>query len=277
MSPAAQRVADATLIESYTRLGSIHRVADEVGIGAGSVHERLIRLGAQRPINVFTQAEKDRLVRDYLLYRDLGQLSKLAVAMGRTVPFLARQARLLGLTDPARPKAWLAKWKNLTEEQVALLLDDFKRSRLGLGQYVAKHGIGVDGFAGAIKRYFPDEWDAVIESKAPRQSAYRLGRAVEYRVRDHLTRLGYFVLRSPASKSPLDLVAVRAGAVLFIQAKRSLAFPPAEWNEFFDLAIGVGAIPVMAGQPAGRGLSYFRLTGRKDGSKRTQPMEVFEP
>jgi Holliday junction resolvase len=277
VSPAVQRVADATLLEAYERLGSVDLVGAEVGLNRSSVHERLVKLGANKPINVFTVAEFDRLRRDYLLYRDLGQLSKLAVSMGRTVAFLARQARTLGLTDPSRPKPFLAKWKYLTEEQVALLLDDFKRSRLGVGQYTAKKGWDAEGFTNAVRRYFADEWDAVIESKAPRQGMYRLGRAVEYRVRDHLRRLGYFVLRSPASKSPLDLVAIAPGVVLFVQAKRSLALSPKDWNELLALAVSVSAVPILVGQPKGRGLDYFRLVGPKDGSKRRQPMVPFDP
>lgn len=273
----APRVADEVLVESYARLGSIDRVGAEVGLNRATVHSRLVRLGANRPINVFTEEERDRLRRDYLLYKDLGKVSQLAESMGRTAAFLSRQARALGLTDASRPKPWLGKWKYLDEEQAALLLDDFKASRLGLNQYLAKKGWPDDGFRDAIQRYFPDEWDAVIESKQPRQTMYRLGRAVEYRVRDHLRKLGWFVLRSPASKSPLDLVAVKAGRIVFIQAKRSLAMAPKEWNAFYELATGVGAEPVMAGSPTGRGLVYYRLTGPKDSSRRAQPMVEFDP
>jgi Holliday junction resolvase len=277
MSPAACRVADDVLLEAYARLGSMHKVGAEVGLNHSTVHERLIKLGANRPVNVFTEAERDILRRDYLLYRDLGKVATLAERMDRTVQFLSRQARALGLTDAGRAKPWYGRWKYMTEEQAALLLDDFKRSRLGLDQYLASKGWSDDGFRDVLRGFFPDEWEHVIESKAPRQSAYRLGRAVEYRVRDHLRKLGWFVLRSPASKSPLDLVAVRPGTVLFIQAKRSLALGPKEWNEVYELALSAGAIPVMAGSPTGRGLVYYRLTGLKDGSKRRQPMESFDP
>ncbi len=273
----AQAVADDVLLESYGRLGNVHRVGLEVGLNHSTVHDRLTKLGAQKRLNVFTEAERDILRRDYVLYRDLGKVADLAERMDRTVQFLSRQARALGLTDPAAKKPWLGRWKYLTEEQVALLLDDFKRSRLGLDQYLASKGWPDDGFRSAIQRYFADEWESVIESKAPRQSAYRLGRAVEYRIRDHLRKLGWFVMRSPASKSPLDLIAVRAGGVLFIQAKRSLALGPKEWNQVYELATSVGAIPIMAGSPTGRGLTYLRLTGPKDGSKRAQPMIPFDP
>lgn len=273
----SQRVSDARLLEAYARLGSVHRVGLEVGLNHATVHEHLSKLGAVRPIRVFTDEERETLRRDYLIYRDLGQLRTLGERMGRTVPFLARQAKALGLTDARRPKPFLAKWKYLTEEQAALVFDDFKHSRLGLGQYLAKKGWSDDGFREVMRRHFPDEWDLVLEAKAPRQTTYRLGRAVEYRIRDDLRLRGYFVLRSPASKSPLDLIAVKPGVVLFVQSKRSLVLDPAEWNEFLALAVSVGACPLLAGSPTGRGIVYRRLTGPKDGSKRAQPMEPFEP
>lgn len=271
------RVSNEVLLEAYGRLGSVHLVGKEVGLNHSSVHERLVKLGAAKHINVFTEEEREILRRDYLVYRDLGQLSTLAERMGRTVPFIARQARTLGLTDPKHQKPFLARWKHLTEEQAALMLDDFKRSHLGLGQYVAKKGWDDEGFRNLMVRYFPDEWDHVIESKAPRSSKYRLGRHVEYAVRDKMRRFGYFVLRSPASKSPIDLVAIARGRVVFVQCKRSGALPVREWNELFCLCESVGAIPVLASRPTGYGLVFQRLTGLKDGSKRRQPFEPWDP
>jgi hypothetical protein len=50
-----------------------------------------------------------------------------------------------------------------------------------------------------------------------------------------------------------------------------------EWNSLYDIAVSVGAIPVLAGRPTGRGIQYKRLIGRKDGSRRRQPMEDFRP
>lgn len=273
----ALRATDAELMSAYVELGSVHKVGARFGMRGTSAHERLSKLGVVKPIRVFTDDERDILRRDYVLYRDLGRLSDLAARMGRTVPFLARQARTLGLTDARHPKPYLAVWKYVTEEQAALILDDFKRSRLGVNQYVAKKGWDDEGFRKTMCRYFADEWEAVVESKAPRQSRYRLGRSVEYAARDDLRRHGYFVMRSPASKTPLDLIAVAPGVVLFVQAKRSGALPVAEWNELFDLAVSVAAVPLLVSRPTGRGLIYHRLFDRKDGSKRRQPYEPWHP
>jgi Holliday junction resolvase len=104
---------------------------------------------------------------------------------------------------------------------------------------------------------------------------YRLGRALEYRIRDRLREQGYDVLRTAGSHSPVDLVAIKPGQLLFIQCKRGGTMPPASWNALYDLAECVGAVPVMAENPRPGTTRYWRLLGRKDGSGRRQPMEPF--
>lgn len=276
---APLRVTDDALLAAYNASRSIHAVGRTFGIHASSVHERLQRLGVEMRGNGrrWTVEDDARLERDFATYADVGHLRDLARDMGRTLPFLSRQAKRLGLTDVRRPKPWQGRWKHLTDEQARLLFDEFKASSLPLGQWLAKKGWPDDGFRARIKRDFPDEWEAVIEAKAPASSPYRLGRAVEYAVRDDLTRRGFFCLRSPASRSPLDVVAIARGLVLFVQAKRSGVLAPGEWNDLYDLAESVGAVPVLASRPTGRGLVYQRLVGRKDGSRRTQPFEAFTP
>ena len=87
-------------------------------------------------------------------------------------------------------------------------------------------------------------------------------------------------MRSPASRSPLDLIAFKIGIVLFIQCKRSGALPPSEWNALYDLAQSVGVKAVLSFIPPTtlKGVGYKLLTGRKLGlSSQKQPMELFEP
>jgi Holliday junction resolvase len=129
-----------------------------------------------------------------------------------------------------------------------------------------------------MRRFFADQWEPEVEARAPKQTMYRYGRAFEYRVRDALRKLGFFVLRSPQSRSPIDLVAIRRGAVLFVQCKRSGQLPPGEWNELLDLSVSVGAVPLMAEIAKTRGeILYWRLLERKDGTKRAQPRGAFLP
>ena len=64
--------------------------------------------------------------------------------------------------------------------------------------------------------------------------------------------------------------------VLFIQCKTSGGLGVQEWNELYDLAKQAGAIPILAYREGLRGHKYMRLLAKKDGSKRSQPFEVFE-
>lgn len=274
--PARKKVSDDALVSAYAALGTLDAVSDHVGLNRTSVHERLTKLGVMRPMNVFSDAERDRLRREYLIYRDAGKLGQLAASMGRTKPFLARQARDLGLTDKTAPRTYLRVWKGMTLDTAEVIWEDFKASSYGLGQYCKSRGFDDLGFARTMKEHFGDEWDHVIELKQPKQGLYRLGRAFEYRVRDALRTAGYFVLRSPASKSPVDLVAIRTGEVLFIQCKRGGSIGVTEWNSVFDLAVSVGAIPILAETSGGRNaMRLWRMTDRKDGTKRPQPMAPF--
>lgn len=272
-------VSDETLIESYRRLGSVNKVAVEVGWNRGSVHRRLQNLGIKMEGNGkrFADADMDRLRRDYQRYRDEGKLRVLAAEMGRTVPFLARKARALGFTDRGHAKPYASVWKYMSEDEARRIFDDFKASSFGLGVYCERKGYDSLGFWRKMTDLWPDEYEFVIESKVPKTSMYRRGRVFEYRTRDALTKLDYFVLRSPASKSPTDLVAIKKGRVLFVQCKLSAALGVQEWNALYDLAVSVGAIPVLASRPKGRGVDFERLTDRKDGTKRRQPKEPYEP
>jgi Holliday junction resolvase len=101
------------------------------------------------------------------------------------------------------------------------------------------------------------------------------GRRFEYRIRDMLRANGYWVMRSPASKSPIDLVAIKPGQVLFVQCKVNGRLGPAEWNTLMDTAEAAGALPVMAERPSRGKARYWLLAKRKDGSGRRQPMEPF--
>jgi len=167
----------------------------------------------------------------------------------------------------------------MSERAAGLLFDEFKRSPLTLQDYCKRRRWDKNGFRNAMREHFGDEWEHVIEAKVPRTTLYRRGRRFEYRVRDYLQAAGYFVLRSPASRSPIDLLAVGKGQSLFVQAKRSGYCGPQEWNELLGLAESVqGAVPLLVEPGGKRGeILFWMLTGRKDGSKRRQPRKPFEP
>lgn len=266
-----RKASDEQLKKSYAKTASIYETAKEFGMCPQSVHERLQSLGVQMG-HPWTAEDDERLKQDYMLFRDRGKLQLLADDMGRTKYFIARKAKALGLTDPSHRRPYVAKWKYMSDATARVIFDEFKGSKLLLGQFCEKYGYDRLGFSRTMRSKWPDEYEAVIEAKVPMQTKYRLGREIEYRVRDQLKELGFIAMRSPASKSPIDIMAVRSGVVLFVQCKRGGVLSPREWNELIDLAEPAGAIPVMAERPYPREYRYWRLDERKDGSKRRQPM-----
>lgn len=106
-------------------------------------------------------------------------------------------------------------------------------------------------------------------------STARTGRDFEHRARAVLSGNGYWTMRAAASKGPVDLIAMKPGQTVFVQCKRDGSLPPAEWNALYDLAMSLGAIPVMASLRPRRGVEWHQLGARKDGTRRAQPMTPF--
>lgn len=277
--PRTQKATDQQLLDAYAELGSVYKVGDRLGLQHSSVHERLKKLGATKPINVFTEAERDRLRADYAAYRAEGRVSELAAELGRTVQFLSRQAKKLGLTDARHKKLWRATWKYRTDQEVREVFDDFKRSLLTISEYCERHGYDTEGMRQAIWSRWPDEWEYAIESAWPVGTAYRTGRVFEHAVRDDLRARGFHATRSNMSETPADVIAFTHGQILYVQCKvESYAFLPQEWNELHDIAMSVGAVPIMATHDASGSPWYGRLTGHKS-SRRWEPrnLEEYDP
>ncbi len=277
--PARLRVTNEQLIAAYAETGSVHKVGERFGMRGSSAHERLVKLGVVTPVNIFKPEEERLLEAEYDAFAAAGKLGELALRMGRTKHFLCRQARRLGLTDKDRARPYHRVWKGLSEGAAAAWMDAFKASSLNMGQFCKKHGLDDLGFSRTMQEHFADEWESVIESKASRQGWYRLGRQFEYRTRDNLKAHGFFVTRSPASKSPVDLVGLRIGCAVLVQCKRGGAIGVTEWNALFALASSIGAVALLAAPGmGGRGVEYQRLTGFKDGTRgKRQPLAPWSP
>lgn len=267
---------DANLIALYRELGSVWMVGARVGLAGQTVHKKLCKYGVIKPVNVFGEADKAILREKYAAHAGSGTLAVLAKEMGRTRHFICRQAKALGLTDKSREKPFLATWKYVTEEQAKPIFEEFKKSDKGMGVFCRDKGYDSVGFSLTMRKYFADEWEHVIELKAPKTGLYKIGRAFEYRVRDMLKAAGFFALRSPASRSPLDIMAVRPGEVVMVQCKRGGHCPVSEWNDLYHLAVSSGATPLLAQMAGYRGIQFFKMLGPKDGSKKRQPMEPWE-
>lgn len=107
-------------------------------------------------------------------------------------------------------------------------------------------------------------------------SPYRRGAVFENEVVRHLRELGYFAIRSPNSKSPVDVIAIKHGSFL-IQCKRDGVFPPAEWNALYDMASNVGATPILASRAPRKPVSYQKLMARKDVPHQRQQLATWAP
>lgn len=101
---------------------------------------------------------------------------------------------------------------------------------------------------------------------------YQRGADFERRVQKDMASKGYLALRTPGSKTPCDVHCFSKGRdFVFIQCKTGGALGPDEWNKFMDYCEEWGATPIMA-EKAKRGINYHLLTGRKDGTRKPQPM-----
>lgn len=220
-------------------------------------------------VRVWSKEELATVRAEYESYAVRGALKDLAKKLGRDYSTLAGKACDMGITKVTRSKPWKLKIKD--ESQARALFDKFKRCRLGLAQFSKRYGMHPDLIRRHVAPRWPDEWELVIESKAPQQTHYRIGRQFEYRVRDLFREAGYFVLRSPGSKSPVDLVAMKTGALCLVQCKRGGTIVCREWNKLFRLADSVGATAILAEMPTGYGTLLWRMTGIKDGTKKAQP------
>lgn len=133
-----------------------------------------------------------------------------------------------------------------TEEEVRKLLEGYRKTHLPMrifaGSVEHNHKILVREF----KRCFPDEYADIVEIKLKSNKLYEKGRRFEYRVRDHLQEKGYFVLRSPRSGGPADLVALKRGEILLIQCKMNGYLPSDEEKQLIALTKSLGAKAILA-------------------------------
>lgn len=272
---SAKKATDEQIMAAYEETKSIWKSAEKLGMCGQSVHERLQKLGVDTSQNVFTKEDERYLSERYVLYRDAGQLQTLADEMGRTKQFICRQAGKLGLTDPKCSRKYLRKW-DVPDSVILPIWNDFKKSRYGVTAYCKNKHYNIQSFVDAMRRCFPDEYDSVIASKKPKSAQYRRGRDFEYMVLKDMMKHGYFALRSPASKSPVDIYCIAKGELVFIQCKLHGALGVGEWNSFLDFCESLNATPIMA-EKLPRGIGYHRITDRKDGTKKSQPMVDWQP
>jgi Holliday junction resolvase len=90
----------------------------------------------------------------------------------------------------------------------------------------------------------------------PPKKLYASGRRFEYRVRNDLRRMGFVVVRSAGSKTPIDLIAISKGELWFIQCKANGVLSGTEKEKLCGLAAMVGALPRLAKKNDDKTISY---------------------
>ena len=104
-----KKISDEQIVSEYEKYGSVWKVAESVGMCGQSVHERLIRLGVIKHLNIFSEKDLDVLRSEYIFYRNAGRLDILAEKLGRTKYFICRKAKSIGLTDQKANKPYAEK------------------------------------------------------------------------------------------------------------------------------------------------------------------------
>jgi Holliday junction resolvase len=273
-----KKASDEAVKESYARTKSVWKTGEELGMCGQAVHERLKKLGVDTTDpDAYTKEQLERVKKEYQIYCDAGKLQELADELGKLKSNLCRKARGMGLTDKCRPKKASAVWKYLPEDVCRPIFEKLKKSRLTVNEFCKKNNYGVSAFTCRMQELFPQEWANYVEAKKSKQPMYKRGRDFEYRTKRLLEKKGYVVVRSYASRTPADLTATKDGKTIFIQCKLRGDFPVKEWNEFMDYCESAGVEPILAQRAAdGPEIEFYKLIGRKDGSKRPQPKESYE-
>ena len=99
---------------------------------------------------------------------------------------------------------------------------------------------------------------------------YRNGAQLERDAQKHLEANGYLCIRSAGSKGFIDVMAVKPGQLLMVQAKANGVCPPKERAALLELSSKFDALPLVAWRD--RGVKYRRLIG--PGPKEWVPWEA---
>lgn len=174
-------------------------------------------------------------------------------------------------------------WKPLDPYEVLEAVAELSEQPMSFAAYAAKKGYHRSALSEAIKEAAPDLYQRIMDEFAGTTGANRRsGASFETGVKGALERRGYYVNKSYASKSPLDMLAVGFDKPnLMVQAKRDGKLYFAEWNALYEIAVRHGCWPVLVRRPPGatRGFEWFRLIQAKTqrGQRNDGMMMPFEP
>jgi len=112
------KATNEQILESYQKHKSVWKAAKELGMAGQTVHQRLQKLGANKPNNVFSDEEKKKIKNLYesnFIYGD-GKLNNLCIELNRSKATICAYAKLLGFTSNNRKHS--EKYKKIKRENV---------------------------------------------------------------------------------------------------------------------------------------------------------------
>jgi hypothetical protein len=109
-------------------------------------------------------------------------------------------------------------------------------------------------------------------------SPYRLGYSFEVSCKGILERRGWLVIRSPASKSKVDLFAIHADyRPMLVQAKRTGNIGSAEWNELWEIAQRHNCLAVITYRETPKTVAWMRVDGPREPRRPGRPWTRIDP
>lgn len=163
-------------------------------------------------------------------------------------------------------KKGTGKYQRISEEKARKLFEKYKISKYPLILFAKSKGHSEQGLSKLFKEYFPDEYETVKEEKLMAKNMwYKKGRRFEYRIRNYFKARNFYVLRSPASQGPADLVAIKKGLILLIQCKSSSSVMGSlkEKEELSKLSESIGALPILAYRKSPQKIAFREISEGK--------------
>lgn len=243
---------------------STKKLGELLGRSWKSVHERTRRLG------LIKEHEKVCPVCGKLFFSRMGALTVYcSMPCARRANYLKDPERVCRNSREHQVKRRFKIPKTFStwsDPEIRKLWEEYKGGRKTIEDFAKSHGYGLNIVRELFRTSYPDEWADEIERRKSKSKMYQKGRAFEYRIRDLLTLNKFWVLRSPQSKSPADLCALKRGRILLVQCKVSKSYMKArDWEQLATLADSVGAEAVLAYRNSGK--AHYQVSFEyRDGS-----------
>lgn len=224
----------------------------------------------------------ERLCADYQRYARDHRLAELcdelrAIDPDLTLPRMRARARALDLQVSANRGAHPSqrKYVDWSDDQVRAEFEAFKVSGVSVSRWCKRHRYNRGRWSSRVRDVVgEDAWDVAVEHNWPDYTWYVAGRTLEYAVVAALQRCGFFPQRTKRSLTAADVSGMRADLNVLVQCKVHGYVPPKEWNALIELADRAGATALVATHDLTKArIQWYRITGPKDGTRRSQPWE----